>query len=396
MSRPKLRTVERFEQVRDDQRLLVLRDPLGVSEPFALDAEFTPVLDMLDGSRTVAQIRQSLLMRGVLNLPADELAAFVRDLSAAGWLDDELFSTRWARAHRTFLETDPRTPALAGALYPAEPEALRATLSCALPACPDRTVDDSAVTGIVAPHGPLELVSSVLDLTLRQLPDPDLVDLVVVLGTDHGPGLLPYALTRRRYATPLGAVPTASRICAALERRLPWVTREEIRHREALSIELAALYLQALYGERCPPMLPVLCGQTVLSSAERVSEVEAFIGTLETLVEDHRVLWWASAELSHGGPAYGRPEMTSRMTADVAARDEACLQALRHGRAERLAVHCTEAHPQGRPSGGAALTTMVRLLPVGYRTELVAYETKTVPGPVPGVVSMAGIRFYGS
>jgi AmmeMemoRadiSam system protein B len=396
--RPKLRKVDRFAHDRSDQSLVILRDPLGLCDPFAIDADFAPVLDLLDGSRTVAQIRQSLLLRGALDLPGADLASFVDALSEAGWLDDDRFASLWAQAHTAFLETDPRAPTLAGTLYPSDPGALRAELRCALPDAP-RIASPSSVVGIVAPHGPAKAVGTILDRTLRELPRPDDVDVLVILGTDHGTGRLPYAVTHRRYATPLGTVPPATPLLQALERRLPWAFREEIRHRGGLSIELAVLYLQAVYADACPPLLPVLCGRTVLSSSEQAPHVDAFIGTLETLLEGRRVLWWASAELSHAGVAYGRPEVTASIAADIAARDEACLDALRIGKARVLAQRCAQSHPQGRPSGGAALTTLARLLPVGYRAELTGYEatietTRAAPGAPSGLVGMAGMRIH--
>ena len=395
MSRPKLRKAERFEQTRDGEALLVLRDPLGISEPFALDSEFAPVLDLLDGSRTVAQVRQSLLLRGQLNLPAEDLVAFVATLSDAGWLDDERFSARWERTRDDFLETNPRRATLAGTLYPADPPTLRAMLRTTLPHDPERTSASSSVLGVVAPHAPVESAGRVLDTTLRDLPEAAGLEAIVILGTDHGPGLLPYAITHRRYATPLGPVPTATTITEALERRVPWTLREEIRHRHGLSIELAVLVLQAVYGEQCPPIVPVLCGATVLSDPAQAHHVDAFVSSLEALVDDRRVLLWASAELSHAGAAYGRPALTHSVAAEVAERDAACLDALRDGRTQALMQHCAEPHPQGRPSGGAALTTLARLLPIGYRAELTGYETHSAPaGPSTGLVGLAGMRMY--
>jgi AmmeMemoRadiSam system protein B len=217
------------------------------------------------------------------------------------------------------------------------------------------------------------------------------LDFVVILGTDHSPGLLPYVATGKRYATPLGIAPAATDIFAALKRRLPWIVREEIRHRDALSVELAVLYLQYLYGTACPPILPILCGQTSLSERAE-QETDRFLATLEGLVEDSNMLWWTSAELSHAGQAYGRPSLEPGTRAVLRARDEACLEALRAGRPDRLARHCSTPHPQGRLSGGAAVTTLSRLLPVGYRTEVARYMMVEAPGGTPGALGLAGVR----
>lgn len=394
MDRPKLRKVERIEQVRGDERVLVVRDPLGVAEPFAIDAAFGAVLDLLDGTRTVGQIRQSLLMRGELDVSADDLQAFADALSEAGFLDDARFSAKLAALHAEFEQAAERPAALAGLLYPDDAATLREVLERTLPDPASRRRDDASALGVLVPHGPLELTGEVLDATLRDLPSEGALDLIVVLGTDHGPGLLPYAVTAKPFRTPLGVTRTAVPEIEALERRVPWIRREEIRHRQAMSIELAVLCLQHLYGDACPPIVPVLCGQTVLTGRDP-DAVDRFVATLEGLSESRSVLWWASAELTHGGPAYGHRALDEGTLATLRARDQACLDALMEGRPARLVERCLEPASPERPSGAAVMSTLARLLPVGYRAELARYVQAPVPGEIPGTVGMAGVRFHG-
>jgi AmmeMemoRadiSam system protein B len=399
--KPKLRRVERVEQTLEGERVLILRDPMGVAESFALDAEFTPVLDLLDGSRTVTQIRQSLRMRGVLDLAADDLAAFVQDLSDEGWLDDDAFRDRWAALHAAFLDEDPRSPRFCGLLYPGDSVELANVLSSVL-GDEDRIRIDSDVVGVMLPHGPLELVGGVLSDTLRGMPPADTLDCVVILGTDHGPGLLPYAGARRGFDTPLGPVPAAYDVLDALEQRIEWTFREELRHRGAHSIELATVALRALYGDAVPPIVPVLCGASVLRARDPEA-AERFVDALDLVLEGKRVLVWASAELSHGGVAYGRPTLDDAGVQALEDRDRDCLDDLVYGRSRALARKCKEDHPQGRPSGGAVLSTLRQLLPEA-RAEVAAYQATAIPSPVdttkPGqpaqgrsVAGLAGVRF---
>ncbi len=405
LGKPKLRRVERIERGTDHERVLILRDPMGVAQSFALDAEFAPVLDLLDGTRTAAQIGQSLRMRGVLDLPKDDLEAFVGSLSDEGWLDDEVFRDRWASLHAAFLDQDPRHARFAGVLYPQDPAELRARFDHHVghaiehtPGCP--------LAGVLVPHGPLELVGPVMGRTLAQLPPAAEVECVLVLGTDHGPGLLPYAAARRGFQTPLGPVPTHGGMLDALERRIGWAFREEVRHRDAHSVELAAVALRAIYGPSVPPMIGILCGAAVLRARETEAG-ERFVGALERLVETRRVLVWGSAELSHGGVAYGRPALDRSGVAGLEDRDRSCLDDVVHGRLRALHRKCIEDHPQGRPSGGAVLSTLRQLLPEA-RAEVAAYQSVDI-GPAdsepadrePGehargrsVAGLAGVRFY--
>lgn len=394
MDRPKLRKVDRFEHTRGTEDLVIVRDPLGLAEPFALDAELAPVLGLLDGTRTLPQIRQSLLMTQALDLPLADLTAFVDQLREGGLLDDDAFRERWAALHADFLAAPVRLPTLAGLVYPADPDALAAQLERSIPSGPARTRTDSAVIGVLVPHGPVGPVGPLLDETLRGLPPADALDHVVILGTDHGPGLLPYATTDKAYDTPLGALPVAADLLGALERRVPWVRREEVRHRDALSLELAAVVLRHLYGDRCPPVLPVLCGSTGLTDPEQQSARQRFELSLGSLCEDRPVLWWVSAELGHAGPAYGRPPLSAAHRLQLQERDAELLAALRRGDDQALVRTSLRDHPQGPPSGGPPLVAAARMLPPGYRAELVRQTSYEAPGDTPGVVGVAGMRMH--
>lgn len=376
----------------DGERVLILRDPMDVAESFALDAEFAPVLDLLDGTRTVLQVRQSLRMRGVLDLPVEALTDFVENLSAEGWLDDDAFRDRWAAMHADFLDEDPRAARFAGMFYPADPHLLRSAYAGILGDAP-RVREKSPVVGLLAPHGPLELVGPTLSQTLVELPKPEDLDCVVILGTDHGPGLLPYAAARRGFDTPLGPVPAHAELLDALDRRLEWAFREELRHRGAHSIELAAVSLRALYGDAVPPIVPILCGAGVLRTRDPQA-AERFTATLEALLDGHRTLLWGSAELSHGGVAYGRPALDRAGVASLEDRDRACLDDLVRGRIGALSKKCKADHPQGRPSGGAVMNTLRQLLP-DARAQLAAYRAVEIPtdAPSPSVAGFAGVRF---
>lgn len=402
VAKPKLRRVERVERVLDGERVLILRDPMGVAESFALDADFAPVLDLLDGTRTVLQVRQSLRMRGVLELPVDELGAFVESLHDEGWLDDDGFRERWADLHAGFLEEDPRRPRFAGVLYPEARTELEAAFARALgPRC--RTREGSDVVGVMVPHGPLDLVGEVLSHTLVDLPPADALDCVVILGTDHGPGLLPFAAARRGFATPLGPVAAHHGLLDALDERIAWAFREEFRHRAAHSIELSALTLRAVYGDAVPPIVPVLCGAGVLRSRD-TEAAERFVDALEQLLVGRRALIWGSAELSHGGVAYGRPALDDAGIEALEDRDRGCLEDLVHARHSALARKCAQEHPQGRPSGGAVLSTLRQLLP-DARAEVMTYRAAPLePGGTTSkpdgldrgrsVAGLAGVRLF--
>lgn len=395
MDRPKLRKVDRTVLRRGDEQLIVLRDPLGIAEPAAFPQEAAQVLDMLDGQRTAAQIRQSLLLRDRMDLSLSDLKALVAELAEAGFLEDDHFRGMWDAARRAFMAGELRPPRFAGLLYPEAAGELGAALTAALPQPAARLRRGSDVIGVLCPYQPIEgRAGALVDATLRELPPAAELDLIVLLGTDHHPGLLPFAITDKRYATPLGALPVDVALVAALERRLPWIRREELRHREGMSLELGALALTHIYGDACPPVLTVLCGQAALSAGDGEDKTDAFLATMEYLLAGRRVLWWISAELSHAGPAFGRPALAPGDLKALGERDLACLESLAAGRPEQLVARCMENDETlGRPSGAAALSTLARLLPVGYRAELAEYLTLRSPGREEGWIGLVGMRF---
>jgi AmmeMemoRadiSam system protein B len=405
MAGPKLRRLERLRLRRGDEDLLVLRDPLELAEPFAVDALYEPVLDALDGQRTLAQIRQSLLMRGLVTVELADLEEFVDELGEVGLLDDDRFRELWSEMHDAFAEQEIRAPRRAGLLYPDDPATLREWLAPVLPdpVSPARTgrVAEEAGPGyggipiaVLVAHQPPPILGAALRRLLASLPAPEQYRRVVILATDHSPGLLPYASADKDWATPLGPVACDLELLAKLDDRLPWLLREQTRLRCADPIEWTTLLLRALWGERCPPVLPLACGQTRLTSqdgAERARELtDELLRLLGPSTQAGEVLWWTAAELSHVGPAYGQAKLPTRE--QVLADDRALLGPLLDNQPEGLARACMDRPQASRPSGAAALATLADVLPAGYRAALLGLDAVPVPGDVPGWIGCATVR----
>jgi len=386
----KLRKLERHELLRNDEHLLVLRDPLGISDPVALPKAAGDVLDLLDGTRTAAQIRQSLLMRGKLDVPTCEITELVDSLQNEGMLDDDAFRDRFATILHGFLAAPVLRPRHAGMVYPADPKTLQHLLDDVFGGPGFNHFKTPSVTGVVCPHQPPAGVGSALRKTLDHLPRASDIDTIVLLATDHAPGLLPYVTTDKQLASPLGLAPV-SPLCAALERDVPWIRREEIRFRQALSVELQVVLLHHIYGAELPPILSILCGQTALDLGH-ADEVDSFLAAMERLVCGERVLFWTAAELSHVGPAYGSSIDPNQHRASIEQRDQELIDALLGGRPQQLSRRCQASDPHlGQPSGAAALTTLARLLPGGTRGEQCSYNLLSPPG-IDGLIGVAGLK----
>lgn len=394
---------------RGDELLLVLRDPLELAEPFAIDAIHEPVLDALDGQRSLAQVRQSLLMRGLACIELADLEDFVADLSEAGLLDDDRFREAWAASHAAFVDEEIRAPRRAGLLYPEHPEALHTWLRACLPQASPRAANPPkglyaaeaptrawvrAPIAIVAPHQPPPSIAASLRRLLSGLPPPEQYRRVVILATDHAPGLLPYASADKDWATPLGTVACDLELLAKLDQRVPWLLREQTRLRLSDPIEWVTLILRALWGDRCPPVLPIACGQTRMTTQDGALSARELICALDDLLGEStragEVLWWTAAELSHVGPAYGHQQLPPRE--QVEADDRRLLAPLLDNHPELLAKLCMERPAATRPSGAASLITLADLLPEHYQATLIDYQALPAPGEDSGWIGCPTIK----
>ncbi len=390
MDRPKLRNVERIPLQRGREALLVLRDPLAVAEPFAIDAELAGALDQLDGRKSVAQVRQALLMGpNALDISLASLTEFIEALSAGGWLDDDNFRGQWIAIHDAFLGAARRDPILAGVLYPSEPEALRELLSTTLGPTPPT---GAQTWGIVIPHGPPEVTGSILRATLPALPDPGSIDVVVVIGTDHHAGLLPIAVCDKDYASPLGVAPCAVDVVGRMCRRMPWIDREAIRHRHAHSLEWSVLYLQHAFGQRCPAIVPIVVGATAVGDAGTAAEVGEVAAFIDTLVADGRAIVCVAAELTHAGAAYGRPLPDAATRAALEARDRDLLEAAVNGQTGRAIRFGRAWAEHGVPSGLPPLALLADAVPEGVEGRISAYTltSTSVASGSPGWLGLGG------
>ncbi len=347
--------------MRDDAPHIVLYDRSGLSEPVALDADFAEVLDLLDGTRTRAQIRQSLRFRG---LNGADLDAFVDDLREAGLLEGDEVTERYALAMSAYFNGPARPSVLAHTWVPTDPDRLRAKLDALLPHAASRIDNTQPSAGVFIPLGPWEAQPHVLRATLDRLPPAHQVAAIVIVGTDFGTARTPAAIATQPYATPLGIAPLATATIDQLCARMPWLPHEEIRHLHASSVEWAVLALQAVYGT-CPPIVPLVCGQGMLRDDTDARTLRTALADLVQQAPVGQDVWvMGVGDLLHAGQALGREALVATATARTqwlaASENIATMACARNTQALHAAL-CE--HPTHmRPTGGAALLTWLAAL----------------------------------
>lgn len=354
--KPKLRKLDRFPLERDGESLLVLLDPHRLDEPLAVDPLLGPYLDMMDGQRSIAQMRQSLILRGKAALPLEELQAVVDTLAECGFLDDDRFKARWRQALLEFQSTALLPACLAGVAYPQDPQLLREhfkTLSTET-ATPARLAH-------IWPYCPYPFTGDNPDLGafLSALPPAQDLDGIVLLVTSHHDGAMPYQILDKDLDTVLGQLPGAQRIASALIRPRPWLIQEPLRWKGEQSLEVPLLALRATYQDACPPILPLLCGRACFSPSQDEAQVlqsASMLAEIENLLGTGRWLLLACAQL-------GQSEKM-----EIQELDQTLLTALKQKDQRAFFPKVIAKIPsQERPAGAPVFATFLSILPPTWR-----------------------------
>ena len=312
--RPRLRADLEFAAAEAEEGpLLLVRDPQAVAvEVLQFGMGAVAILERLDGSRTLEDIRLELTTAGAGIVPLDDLRSLVETLDRCCLLEGGRYEEELR--DRAGFETAPvRAPAHAGAAYPDEPAEARRfldrMLALAAPA------PHAPLLRLIAPHIDLKLGADVYAHAHRRLHSAGRPDVAVVIGVRHAYGTRRFTACRKDFATPLGTVKHDARLMDALEKRLGDLTAEQLVHREEHSVEFQALWLAHLWPEDPPAIVPLLAGSfhdliETRRSPATDPEIESFVAALREAIaaDGRRVVVLASVDLAHVGPMYDQPK----------------------------------------------------------------------------------------
>lgn len=334
VTRPRLRSLDLFPAELNGQEVIGLRDPSGLSDHVAFVPRHAAlVLALCDGLRTVAEIALEFRSRTRARIEESQINELLTELDKNLFLDNPRFHTRKQEVVRAFVERSTRPAAHAGASYPNSAAALRDMLDDALG--PTNGHPPRLPIGLLAPHIDFARGLSVYADAYRTLQRAtDRPELIVVFGTDHN-GLQPFALTKKSYETPLGLVPTdetvVDQLATALDRDS--LFGDEFHHCGEHSIEFQGVWLRHIYGDNCPPVVPILCGSFAREVAKQESPLEnpivrTFLHTLREVTATKRVLYVAAGDLAHVGPRFGDEPFGEPDQRELEVADRAALEHL--------------------------------------------------------------------
>jgi AmmeMemoRadiSam system protein B len=316
--KPKLRDLEIHVVQQGDQRGVLLRDPLRLSDQaIFLPLSLAPLLELCDGTRDQAGLRASLAVRAGVQLAPTTLEHILAQLDEALLLDNAHFAEAHAKALQDFRTATLRPAVMAGESYPGDPEGLEDRLNSYLQAAdqsePGQAMEEGELRGLLSPHIDYDRGGAVYAQTWGQAAETiRSAELAIVLGTDHMGGDAILTLTHQRYATPWGALPTANHIVDQVARELgpDVIFGDELHHRGEHSIELAVVWLHYFVRDSECELLPVLCGSFDRfvegeHSPGHDPQITAALEVIKEAVCSQKTIVVAAGDLAHVGPAFG-------------------------------------------------------------------------------------------
>jgi AmmeMemoRadiSam system protein B len=383
----------------DGQReLLLVQDPLGVipGQP-VLGIDSLVLLELFDGRTSLTDIT-SMMMRESKDLRvANMVRDFVAKLDRLLMLDSPRFEEAYRELRESYRRLEIRPSVFDGRSYPADPAELRGFLDGHFAEAEKlRAARPGATPGaarrqpraIAAPHLDPRRAGTMMALAFSEIDAAaaDAPQRVVVFGTGHSLLGDLFALTRKHYDTPIGRIECDLTFVDAVAGRLgESAYHGELTHRDEHSIEFASLYLRHRFGDRTPPMVPILCGgfhaladegKTPHDHPEFEALTQAIRDTERTL--GGRTVYVAAIDLSHVGPRFGDPPSDETVHQEVEKRDREALEAAQRSDADGWYQAIAAHHDSTRICGHAPLYALLRCAEPAPG-ELLRYERSDEP-----------------
>jgi AmmeMemoRadiSam system protein B len=398
---PKLRlTLDFMPSPSEEHPGLFIRDPYKFTDAMlVIPPVLVECLENFDGQHTDLDLKASLV-RLTNSLDVSEIQQHLtQTLSAAGFLEDEVFE-QMQRERRTEFAANPvREAAHAGAAYPDEPGELRETMLRYMTGAPASAFDGNLL-GLAAPHvspeGGWESYRAAYSVLRPEHRDKTFV----ILATSHYGEPERFGLTRKNFTTPLGEARSDRPLVDWLAGRGgAAVSMEDYCFSFEHTVEFQVLFLQHVLGPEVK-ILPVLCGPFAHSlyqggNPEDDDGVKQFFDSLGELHarEGDRLVWVLGVDMAHMGARYGdRFEAIAHegRMAEVGQRDCSRVERINAGDAAGFWDLVRENRDDLKWCGSAPFYTFLKSIPQ-QRGKLLSYEQWNIDER--SVVSFAGMAF---
>ena len=383
----------------------MLRDTQGVAERHALlPMELVLIVARFTGSNTCEEIARQVSSESGAEVPVALVVQVASDLEEALFAEGAPYKRARARIEQVFADAEVRAASHAGGAYHDDPAKLAEYIE---KDCFDMASGQagpsgkSRLVGLVAPHidpwRGARGYGEAYGVLAKRLPRD--ATTFVLFGTSHAPMRQPFALCRKAFATPLGALEadtTAIDTIAAACAFDPYA--DQFNHKREHSLEFQVVFLRHLLGDRPAKIIPILAGlgheQSTGESPLRSRSVERFLDAVRKVVDSSGAVVIAGADLAHVGPRFGDARAFDE--SERKALGETDRESLDHavrGDAEGFWSHVAGDLETRRVCGLAPIYSLLRTITPGAQGHLRHYE-QNVDADEGSIVSHAALGFY--
>ncbi|MEO9886152.1 MAG: AmmeMemoRadiSam system protein B [Balneola sp.] len=381
---PNLRyDIQRIPVQENGQSFIYFYDQLGYASPnFALPTDAEPVLSLIDGSRSVADI----IKFTTNEVSKEQILGYARFLDENGLLNSEYFSEHSELIESEYEKSNTHHSITAGSSYPSDPEKLTLFLNEAFE---NNEILDPvhSAKALFAPHIDLRFgMSSYAKAfsSIRTLKPTR----VFILATSHYSGLYndvyankPFIFSRKDFNVPNGLVKADQKTISLIKEQ---TTHDEIfgtsfqdrAHRIEHSIELHLLFLNYIWKHDFE-IIPILVGNFdelfYVKDGFLAHQIEAFTYLLNQQFNDEDTFFLISGDLAHFGKKFGDQNAAASMINKAQAFDESFLEVGADNDSETMLKIISSNYDPYRICGFPPLYTFMNAFP-RLRGDILSYD----------------------
>ncbi len=273
------------------------------------------------------------------------------------------------------MKEEVRRPAVAGAFYPADAQALSHQVRNFLARAPKQEIPGDIIA-LVSPHAGYLYSGQVAADAFKLIQGMEF-DAVIVVAPSHRavfPGGSVY--DRGGYETPLGVIPIEKELCQKLQEKSTLIRFIPQGHSQEHSLEVQLPFLQEALGQF--RLVPIVLGDQSYRTCELIGQ------TIAGTVQGKKVLLVASTDLSH-----------FHSYDEAVKRDRLILEDLQAFDPKRMS-RTLESGEGEACGGGAVMAVMIAAKGLGAnQSQVLQYiNSGDVTGDRSGVVGYAAAVFY--
>ncbi|AAC07322.1 AmmeMemoRadiSam system protein B [Aquifex aeolicus] len=274
----------------------VVRDPVGISQPFIATPELLFLLSLMDGTRDITDLQAEFFKKTGHLIPKEEINQVINFLDENYLLYNERFLNKLKEEREKILKKGYREPSHAGQAYPENPQELKNFIEETV----NKNSEKFKARGILVPHMDLRVASGVYGSVYSAIKENE-YDTVVLLGVSHYFHETPFSVLPLDLRTPLGDLKVDIERVEELQKMFDYdLSHDVLAYKNEHSIEFQTIFLKYLFPE--VKVIPA-----IVSYGDTKSLKEIAHKITKVLEDSQNPLIISSVDFSHVGRKFGDP-----------------------------------------------------------------------------------------